>query len=156
MKTFFHRIAAFFGRFKDVKWTQVASSTLRIAGPLAETLVALVAGEPAAAVLTDVINEIQTDLGAAAGLLASDQAATAAGASQVQALLGAVKSNLAQLLSAAQIKDAGTQAKVTAVVSSLTDEVDAILGSIPKAATSASAGSTVVVNPTAASSAPAK
>ncbi len=60
--------------------------------------------------------------------------------SQIQAAMSAVQSTLNGLLPALHIKDAGTQAKITAVVGILISEVESVAAVVPLVAASASPG----------------
>ncbi len=102
---------------------QVVSATLAVIAPLTETIIALTAGEPAAAAIAAIVKEVQVDLATAATL------ATTAGGSSVtiKSFLDAVVSNLKTLLSAGQIKDPVTATKVSATITGIIEEVEAIL-----------------------------
>lgn len=133
MKTLFSHIKHFFEKlFGSTNWERVAINTLAVVGPLLSTLVALTAGAPAAALVSKIVATAQADLQTVAGLVTSVQAGTATGAAaQLQNLLAGVKANLSALLTAADIKDADTQAKVSAIVNTVIEEIDAILGELP-------------------------
>ena len=136
MKTLFSHIKHFFEKlFGSTNWERVAINTLAVVGPLLSTLVALTAGAPAAALVSKIVATAQADLQTVAGLVTSVQSGTATGtAAQLQNLLAGVKANLSSLLTAADIKDVDTQAKVSAIVNTVIEEIDAILGELPTAA----------------------
>jgi hypothetical protein len=140
MKTLFSRIKEFLEKaFGSTTWERVASNTLTIVGPLLTTLITLTAGAPAAALVSGVISKVQADLQTVAGLVTAVQSGNASGAAaQVQNLLSGIKTNLSSLLTAADIKDADTQAKVSAIVNTLIEEIDAILAEIPAQASATS------------------
>jgi hypothetical protein len=140
MKTLFSHIKTFLEKvFGSTNWERVAINTLAVVGPLLTTLVTLTAGAPAAALVSKIISIAQADLQTAATLITSVQSGTATGAAaQLQNLLAGVKTNLTSLLTAADIKDADTQAKVSAIVNTVTEEIDAILTEMPTASPAAS------------------
>jgi hypothetical protein len=139
MKTLFSHIKTFLEKvFGSTNWERVAINTLAVVGPLLTTLVTLTAGAPAAALVSKIISIVQADLQTAATLITSVQSGTATGAAaQLQNLLAGVKTNLTSLLTAADIKDADTQAKVSAIVNTVTGEIDAILTEMPTASPAA-------------------
>lgn len=133
MKSIFAHIKEFFEKvFGSTNWERIAINTLAVVGPLLETLVALTAGEPAAALVTKIVSTIQADLQTAASLITAVHSGQGTGtAGQLQNLLNGIQSNLSQLLTAAEIKNPDTQAKVTAVVNTISQEVAAVLSTIP-------------------------
>lgn len=135
MKTLFSHIKTFLTKlFGSTNWERVAVNTLSVVGPLLTTLVTLTAGAPAAALVSKIVSTAQSDLQTVAGLVTSVQSGTATGAAaQLQNLLAGVKTNLSSLLTAADIKDADTQAKVSAIVNTVIEEIDAILAEMPAA-----------------------
>jgi hypothetical protein len=139
MKTLFSHIKTFLEKvFGSTNWERVAINTLAVVGPLLTTLVTLTAGAPAGALGSKIISIVQADLQTAATLITSVQSGTATGAAaQLQNLLAGVKTNLTSLLTAADIKDADTQAKVSAIVNTVTEEIDAILTEMPTASPAA-------------------
>ena len=137
--SFFSKIEAAFKKvFGSSKWEQTAETTLTLVAPLLETLLALTAGAPAATAVGVVIAKIQMGLATAAKLSSDIKAGTvssANGAQQLSAMLAAVQADLGTLLTATQIKDQTTQAKVTAIVDSISGEVQAIIAALPTPAT---------------------
>jgi len=84
------------------------------------------------------VSTAQADLQTVASLVTAVQSGTSTGAAaQLQNLLAGVKTNLSSLLTAADIKDADTQAKVSAIVMTVIEEMDAILGELPVASAAA-------------------
>ena len=132
--SFFDKIGRFFKKvFSTTSWEQTASATITVVAPLLETVVALVAGAPAEALVANVVSEIQSDL-AASTVLIQDAAlgnGTTSTKTAIQSILTAVQTNLKSLENMAEIKDAATQAKVTAAVSAIGAEITAILTAIP-------------------------
>jgi hypothetical protein len=139
MKTLFSHIKTFFTKlFGSTNWERVAVNTLAVVGPLLTTLVTLTAGAPAAALVGKIVSTAQADLQTVSSLVTTVQSGTSTGAAaQLQNLLAGVKANLSSLLTAADIKDADTQAKVSAIVNTVIEEIDAILGEVPTTATGA-------------------
>lgn len=139
MKTLFSHIKSFFTKlFGSTNWERVAVNTLAVVGPLLSTLVTLVAGAPAATLVSKIVATAQSDLQTVSSLVTAVQSGTATGAAaQLQNLLAGVKTNLSSLLTAADIKDVDTQAKVSAIVNTVIEEIDAILAEVPTTATAA-------------------
>ncbi len=134
--SFFSAVKSFFEKLAHSNtWEKSVSTTLDILAPLTEEVIALTAGEPAAAEVASVISEVQKDLGVVAGVVngAEGGSAPASLIATAQQSLNAVKSNLGALLAAGHIKDTATLTKVTATVNTIVGEVDAILGAIPTA-----------------------
>jgi hypothetical protein len=127
--SFFSKIESFLKKvFGSAKWENIARATLTVVAPLTETIVGLVAGEPAAAALGALINQIQSDLGVAATVIGqADQTPTLTGA------LTAVQSNLQAILTAGHITDPTTLQKVTAVVNTVAGEIEAVQKTLPAA-----------------------
>lgn len=126
IETEFSKVKTWFSKvFKTLPaWNVVAATALNVAAPLVETIVDL--ADPAAgAVLTPVLTKIQADFGTVASLLASGNT------TNVSTFLNAIKTNLPQLLAAAQISDPASVAKSTAAVATITSEIDAILAAVP-------------------------
>ena len=125
--TTFAKIKAFFKKFfgDEPAWSKVALNTLTVVAPLVETVLALVQPEFVAPV-TSVLNTVKTDLATAAALIDVGQANPT-----LTGILQSVQTNIASIESLAGIKDAATQQKFAAIVTTITDEVGAILQSIP-------------------------
>jgi hypothetical protein len=121
--SFFSRIKAWLKKVlgSAPAWEHTASETLTFAAPLAETIVGLTAGEPAAAAIASVVAKIQTGLAAAAVTIEG-----AGPSPTLTSTLNSVKENITTLLTAGQIKDAATQAKVQAIADTLFEEIEAI------------------------------
>ena len=137
MKTLFAHIKSFFTKlFGSTNWERVAVNTLAVVGPLLTTLVTLTAGAPAAALVSKIVATAQSDLQTVSSLVTAVQSGTSTGAAaQLQNLLAGVKANLSSLLTAADVKDPDTQAKVSAIVNTVIEEIDAILGELPTSVT---------------------
>jgi hypothetical protein len=135
--SFFKSIESEFKKiFGSTTWEKTAETTLTLISPLLETAVALTTGEPAAAALTAVIAKVQAALAAAVKVLSDVQAGKATSTSAVQTIsttLTAVQSDLQTLLTAGQIKNPATQAKITAIMNTVVGEVQAVLQEVPAA-----------------------
>jgi hypothetical protein len=120
--------------FGSTKWEMTAETALTLISPLLTTVIALTAGEPAAAAVGAILAKIQSSLAAAIKVLGDVKAGNATSTSAVATLsatLSSVQADLKTLLTAGQIKDPTTQAKVTAVVNTVVGEVQAVLAVIP-------------------------
>jgi hypothetical protein len=124
--------------FKDIfgsnKWEQTASVTLTFVGPLLTTIISLTAGEPAAAMVSNVLAKVQTGLQTASKVLADVASGNATSATAVATLsttLTTVQTDLQSLLKAGQIKNPTTVASVTGVVNTIIGELQAILAVLP-------------------------
>jgi len=131
--SFFSKVKSFFEKvFGSGNWERTVGSVITIVAPLVETLVALTAGEPEATEIQSVVNQVQSDLAAVAALATSVTPASGATTyQQIGTVLNGVKTNLASLLAAGHIKDTATLTKVTAIVDTVVNEVEAILSEVP-------------------------
>lgn len=111
-------------------WVNIVESDAEIAVPIAGSLIDVI--DPALAPLVTIIEAGFTAL---VNTLKTFKASpTATNLAAVQAAFAAVDANVAQLESAAQIKNQATDAKVTAVVQLLAQAVAEIAAQIPSAA----------------------
>ena len=102
-------------------WEASAAATLTYVAPMVETAVTL--ADPAAApVVNALISKVQSAMAAAAVVIK-----TAGPTPTLVTYLNAINSDIAQVEGAAQIKDPATAAKLTALVGTITGEVNAIL-----------------------------
>jgi hypothetical protein len=106
------------------KLEQIASTILTYAGPALQTIVSVDLGAAAGAIVGKVVQQAQSDLVAASGLI-YDFGATPSAAS----ILNAVKDNLGALLTAGHITNATSVATVTKV----TGELGALVAAFPAA-----------------------
>ena len=136
-KTLFSSIKGFFTRLYNStpKWSEEVSTGIKLAAPLTNSIVVLLAPEEAPLV-QGVVSEVQSDLAVAAQLVSQSHGSDTVPAG-VNTALDSVKNNLSGLLTAGHIKNADTLAKVTAVVNTIIGEVEAIIGALPKAAANA-------------------
>ena len=145
VKSFFHKL---FGSLPS--WEKSASSTLTLLAPLTEEIVALAAGEPAAAQVQSVIGEVQKDMATVAAVTSGAAGAPSATSYQTATTaLNSIKSNLSGLLSAGHIKNADTLSKVTGIVNTVVGEVEAILSEIPAPTSAAPPAPAAPAAPTA-------
>lgn len=131
--SFFKKIEAFFKKvFTSTKWETTASSALLVVGPLLQTVITLLAGAPAGSAVGTILADVQTDLGAAKAFI-DDANLTGATSSRAAAvnLLNSVKTNLPQLLAAAEVKNSGKTAEITSIVNTITGELGEILSAAP-------------------------
>ena len=124
---------SFFGRVKaELKklfahapgWEASAAATLTYVAPMIEVMVTL--ADPAAAPAVDaVIEKVQSAMAAAAVVI------KAAGPTPtLVTYLNAINNDLTQVEGVAGIKDAATAARLTALVTTVTEEVNAILAEV--------------------------
>jgi len=105
------------------KIEQVAGTVLTYAGPALQTIVSLEAGAPAGAIVGEVIQEAQSDLTAASGLIYDFGATPSAGS-----VIASVKTNLAALLAAGHVSNPTSVAGVNQVIG----ELDTLIAAIGK------------------------
>ncbi len=105
-------------------WEASAAATLTYVAPLVETVVAL-ADPEAAPLVTSLIQKVQSAM-AAAAVVVKD----AGPAPTLVTYLNAINNDLAQVEAVAQIKDPGTAQKLTATITTITAEVNAILQAV--------------------------
>src|SRR5258708_22535603 len=134
-------------------WITEAEQIVGALIPATTNLVALVATVQGKNVSAEDLQMIQSagaqaeaDLQLMQSLIAQYQKADAAAQpgllNQIQAQMSAVQSNLNGLLPALHIKDAATQAKITAVIGILLSEVEAVGAIVPLGKTNPSPGTT--------------
>ena len=105
-------------------WEASAAATLTYLAPMVETVVSL--ADPAAAPLvTSLIEKVQSAMAAAAVVIKA-----AGPAPTLTTYLNAVNSDVAQIEAVAGIKDPTTAAKLTALLATITGEVNAILAEV--------------------------
>jgi hypothetical protein len=131
---FFHSALSFLEKvFTNTDWTHAAQVGITVAAPLIETVATLAGGPQVGAEVTNIVNTVKTDFGVVSVTLGQIQAGNTS-VSTVTLLkntLGAIKTNLAQLLTVADINDAATKQTVTLTVNTIVGEIDAVLDSIP-------------------------
>jgi len=108
-------------------WVNAAESDAAVAAPIAASLIEVI--DPS---LAPVVTLIETGFNALAKTLDTYKASpTATNLQAVQAAFAAVNANVAQLEAAAQIKNAATATKVTAIVQLLAQAVTEISALVP-------------------------
>lgn len=126
--------------FENPTVDQTIETTLTIATPLVATLLTLTVGAPAAAEATAIIAKIQSgiaNVGQIAAQVKAGVISASTGAQQAASVLKTVQSDLPAVLSTAQIKDAATSAKITAIVDSVDESLTELitnLSSVPATA----------------------
>jgi hypothetical protein len=119
--------------FTNTDWTHAAQVSIAVAAPLVETVATLAGGAAAGAEVTNIVNVVKNDFGVVSTTLGQIQA----GSTNVNTVtllkntLGSIEANLKNLLTVADIKDAGTKGEVTIAVTTIVGEIDAILASVP-------------------------
>ena len=137
---FFHHVFDFFKSIgHDQSWEKSALTTIKLIGPLTAQLISSAAGEPAADSFTKGVNEVQSDLALAAGVLGQAVDNNGGDVSQAVTALNAVKANLPALLAAGHVKDPAKLEKIDGLSGRIVSEVDAILSLVPQTSASASA-----------------
>ena len=127
VKSFFHKL---FGSLPS--WEKSASSTLAFAAPLVEEIVALSAGEPAAAEVQSIVSEVQKDMATVATVVSGAAGEPSATSYQTATTaLNSIKTNLTGLLTAGHVKNPDTLAKVTGITNTIIGEAEAILSEMP-------------------------
>lgn len=105
-------------------WEASAAATLTYVAPMVEMVVALV--DPAVApAVNGLIGKVQSAMAAAAVVIKD-----AGPAPTLITYLHAVKRDMAQVESLAQVTDPSTVAKLTALVATITGEIEAILAEV--------------------------
>lgn len=126
--SFFEKIEAWFKSVftQAIPWTTIALGALNVIAPIAEALTAFFAPteEPVAAAI---IVRIQAGLGGVSALLQAGQSTGVTG------LVAALQADLAELESAAGVKDADTKAKIAALVAVIKGELTQILSAAKSA-----------------------
>jgi hypothetical protein len=133
---FIHAALSFLKKvFTNTDWTHAAQVGITVAAPLVETVFMLAAGPQVGAEVTNIINTVKTDFGVVSVTLGQIQAGSTSvnTVTLLKNTLDSIKTNLSQLLTVADIKDAGTRQTVTLTVNTIIGEIDAILASVPAA-----------------------
>jgi hypothetical protein len=134
-QTWFEKVKSFFAKiFSEApQWTVTASTAVKLALPLASTIVKLIVGSAEGTEAVNIGNEVVSDLGVVGTLLANAHAAPDAGTvSQITAALNSVSSGLDALLKGGHIKNADTLANVETSANLVIGEVEAIMSVLPQ------------------------
>lgn len=127
-ESLFSKIKSIFKKLfgMEPKIAQAISATITVVAPLLETILIVLGDAPVAAIVSDIVETIQTDLAAATALVQSSGATPT-----LTGVLNAVVTNLNSILSAADVKDPVTLEKLTTIVNTLVAEIQAILIELP-------------------------
>jgi len=139
--SFFSKIwAALKKFFENPSVDKTIETSLALVQPLVAAVLTLTLGAPAAAAANSVIAKIQMAL-AAVGQVAADiksgVTSASSGAQQVVAILQTVQNDLPTVLSASQIKDPTTSAKITAIADSVSEAIAELITNLSSSATTA-------------------
>lgn len=105
-------------------WEASAAATLTYLAPMVETVLTL--ADPAAApVVTALIEKVQSAM-AASAVVIKDAGPTPT----LLTYLSAINADIAQIESAAGVKDSATAAKLTAITGTITGEINAIIAEV--------------------------
>ena len=126
IKLFFEHLGDFFG--KTSNFEKKAALTISVITPLLQSLIGFAAGTPAAAKVSGVVTQVTNDLNDTAAIL---NGAQTTGGVTLQSLLSSVQTNLATLLTDADVKNSTNAEKITAGVNTVLGEVSAIVAAIP-------------------------
>lgn len=129
LKTDFEKIEAIFIAFfkKEPTWAQVAETDIAYAAPLVNTIITLVAGPAVDADVQAVITDIQNDLVLATKFIQAEDAS-----SNLTDVLNNLVANLQGLLTLAGVKSSSSINEITAYVTGIVGEINAILNALPK------------------------
>jgi hypothetical protein len=105
-------------------WEASAAATLTYVAPMVEAVVALADPEAAPAV-TAIIGKVQSAMAAAAVVVK-----TAGPTPTLMTYLNAINNDMTQIESAACIKDPATAAKLTALVGTISGEINAVINEV--------------------------
>ena len=124
-KSFFAHIWEWLGEHlgSAASFEHTAATAISIAKPLLGTLLALTAGEPSAAKVSKVVDQVTNDLNDTAALL---NGAGASGGITLTSALESVHSNLSTLLADAEIKNSTKAEQITGIVNTLLGEIEAV------------------------------
>lgn len=130
--SFFEKVKSWFQRwFKSapgVEHTIIA--TLTYVAPIVEGVLTLV-DPPAAAIVTPVITIVQRDLATVAATVQDGMPAPGSAPAQaVISALNAINTNIAGLLNVAEVKNSAKIAEIEDAVHTITQEIDAVVGSV--------------------------
>lgn len=119
--------------FGSTTWEKQAQGVITYVAPLLETVLAL-ADPPLAPLFQKVINTIQADLATVSAVVSGAQVpAGSTTAATVKAALGSIQTNLSSLLADADVKNSTKATEITAAVTGITSEIDALASSMPAA-----------------------
>ena len=127
LKTIFESIESDFAKIfsKAPTVLQVVETDIAVVAPVVETIIALTGNEAAAAAITVVVNQVEVDLTTALTVIK-----TSGSSPNVKSVLQAVVANLGSILSAGDIKDSATLAKVEAAVNLVVSELNVVIAKL--------------------------
>lgn len=144
MGNFFRAVESFFARHfgRTQSVLQKAGTALSFAAPLAKRIIAQVDPKDLPLV-TNVIAEVEKDTADALALISqSHSAADSTVTARLTAGIGAISSNLSELLDAGHIKDTNLRADVTMGV----EELQAVIGQLTGTGSQSAKGSGQAIN----------
>jgi hypothetical protein len=122
--SFFSHVGSFFKKLfgSEASLARTATVSIAVIAPLLETALAVTVGEPAAAAVQAGVTIIQNDLAAASATISQ------AGPNPTAiSFLNSAKTNMQQLLTAAEIKDPQKLATFTTTGQTIISELEAII-----------------------------
>ena len=127
--SFWSKVEAFFEKLGGASFEQKVQTVSTVCAALLETAVGLVAGEPAAALVTSIVKDVQSDFAAVAAVAAS---ATAGGTTKptVTSILSGTQTNLGALVTSAGVKNSAKVSEVTSIINTVISEIDAIKSAV--------------------------
>ena len=128
VKTDFEKIEGIFIKFfkNEPKWAAIAEADLAFAAPGINTIVTLLAGPVVDEVVQKVITAIQLDLVLATKFVQAEDSS-----SNLTSVLDTLITNLQGLLTLSAVKNSAVQASITAEVTKIVTEIEAILKFVP-------------------------
>jgi hypothetical protein len=136
-KSFFEAVGSELEKlFGSAGFEQKVVAVISYAAPIVETIAQLAGGPAASALVTNIINAIKTDLATVSAVVQGGTvAAGTPTATTVETALKSIQTNLASLLSAADIKSSAKAGEITTYVNLLSGEVNALLAGLTAAPT---------------------
>lgn len=141
MKSFLSKVLSFFKSIlkKEPTFAQQVESFLPYVAGTMQAILAI-ADPPLALIINPIFSKIESALGALSAVI--EDGTPAAGSSlaaTAETALNSIKTNIASVLSAAQVKNATTATKITDDLNSMVTDVDLLLSNLPTAAAEAPA-----------------
>lgn len=131
IKTFFEHIGDFLKEHlgSAASFEQTAATALSVVKPLLNSLLELVAGDAVEAKVSNAVGQAITDLNNTQALLNGAEAGAAD--HSLTGFLGSIQTNLSTLLADSDIKNSAKAAQITAIVSTVIGEVEAVSAAVP-------------------------
>jgi hypothetical protein len=129
IKTFFDKIWDFLKAEAPSaqNWEQAASTALKVASPLLDTLLTLTAGEAVESKVAGIVAQVQQDMSGAAGLLSGAGGTKAT----LTSFLTSIQTNLGTLLTDADVKNATKFTEIESTANTIIGEIEAVASSMP-------------------------